>query len=204
MKGRLILVTGAGRGVGHAIALALGAAGARVAAADVNPDAAARAAQAIEQAGGQALSLMVDVANKMAAQTALYSLLETGERLDVLVNAAHVRPGGAALTLDEWEWNRTLDVNLKGAFLMAQTAARAMQASGGGLILNVQRAAGAPHAGVWAARAGLAGLTDALRADWEPLGVRVELLPVGDDVDAAASAAVALCRACFDAAGHSP
>jgi NAD(P)-dependent dehydrogenase (short-subunit alcohol dehydrogenase family) len=201
MKDRLILVTGAGRGAGRAIALALGADGARVAAADVNPDAAERTAQAIEQAGGQALALTVDVANKMAVQTSLYRLLEAGERLDGLVNAAHVRPGGAALTLDEWEWNRTLDVNLKGAFLMAQTAARAMQAAGGGLIITVQRAAGAAHAGVWAARAGLAGLIEALRSDWEPLGVRVELLPAVDDVQSAAAAAVALCRAYFDTVG---
>jgi NAD(P)-dependent dehydrogenase (short-subunit alcohol dehydrogenase family) len=187
MKGQLILVTGAGRGTGAAIALRLGAAGASVAAIDVNPDGAARTAAAIEQAGGKAQALTADVSNKMAAQTLLYQLLEAGERLEGLVNAAHVAPSGAALTLDEWAWNRMLDVNLKGAFLMAQTAARAMQETGGGLIVNVQRPAGdAPNAGVWAARAGLAGLTDALRAEWSALGVRVELAAAGDEPVAAA------------------
>lgn len=186
LNDRLILVTGAGRGTGAAIALRLGAAGARVAAIDVNPDGAARTAEAIEQAGGKARALAADVSNKMAAQTLLYQLLEAGERLDGLVNAAHVAPAGAALTLDEWAWNRTLDVNLKGAFLMAQTAARAMKETGGGLIVNVQRPKGDTHAAVWAARAGLSGLTEALRAEWAALGVRVELAEA--DADPAATA----------------
>jgi NAD(P)-dependent dehydrogenase (short-subunit alcohol dehydrogenase family) len=199
MNGSLALVTGAGRGAGQAIALALGAAGARVTAIDVNPDSAARTAAAIEQAGGQARAEAVDVSNKLGVQTLLYTLLEAGERLDLLVNAAHVAPHSTALRLDEWEWNRTLDVNLKGAFLMSQTAARAMQATGGGLILNVQREAGRPHAAVWAARAGLAGLTEAVSAEWGELGVRVELLTAAADPAEMAAAAVRRCRAFFGA-----
>src|SRR5215470_6457923 len=123
----LALVTGAGRGTGRAIALALGAAGRRVAAIDVNPDGAERTAAEL---GALGKALVADVSNKMAVQTLLYQLLEAGERLALLVNAAHVAPGSAALSMDEWEWNRTLDVNLKGAFLMAQTAARAMKETG--------------------------------------------------------------------------
>ena len=196
MKGRLILVTGAGRGAGQAIALRLGAAGAAVAAIDVNPDGAARTAEAIAQAGGKAQALTADVSNKMAVQTLLYQLLEAGERLGGLVNAANVAPGGAALTLDEWAWNRTLEVNLKGAFLMAQTAARAMKETGGGLIVNVQRPAGEPpNAGVWAARAGLRGLTEALRAEWAALGVRVELVEAGADLEATAAVVTRLFQA---------
>ncbi len=201
MQGRLILVTGAGRGTGAAIALRLGAAGARVAAIDVNPDGAARTAEAIAQAGGKAQALTADVSNKMAAQTLLYQLLEAGERLDGLVNAAHVAPSGAALTLDEWAWNRTLEVNLKGAFLMAQTAARAMKETGGGLIVNVQRPAGEAQAGVWAARAGLRGLTEALRAEWAAVGVRVELAEASDDADATAVAVARLFEAHFEGRG---
>jgi NAD(P)-dependent dehydrogenase (short-subunit alcohol dehydrogenase family) len=196
MKGRLALVTGAGRGLGQAVAQALGAAGARIVAIDINPDGAERTAQAIREAGGEARAEAVDVANKMGVQTLLYTLLEAGERLDALVNTAHVTPHSPALKLDEWEWNRTVDVNLKGAFLMSQTAARAMQATGGGLILNVQRAAGAPHAAVWAARAGLEGLTEALRAEWGAAGVAVALLPAGEAAECAAEA-VRRCRAFF-------
>jgi NAD(P)-dependent dehydrogenase (short-subunit alcohol dehydrogenase family) len=178
MTGGLALVTGAGRGSGRAVALALAAAGSRLAIIDVNPDAAERTAA---EAGATAAAYAVDVSNKLAVQTLLYSLLEAGERLELLVNAAHVAPGSAALKMDEWEWNRTLDVNLKGAFLMSQTVARAMKETGGGLILNVVRRDEAGHAAVRAARAGLLGLTEALQAEWAPFAVRVEAIDAGHD-----------------------
>jgi NAD(P)-dependent dehydrogenase (short-subunit alcohol dehydrogenase family) len=180
-KHEVYLVTGAGRGTGEAAALALGAAGARVVAIDVNPDSAQRTAEAIVAAGGWAQAATADVSNKMGAQTLLYSLLEAGERLAGLVNAAHVAPASAALKMDEWEWNRTLDVNLKGVFLMSQTVARAMKETGGGLIVNVQRPLNAiPHAAVWAADAGLHGLTDALAAEFGEWNVRVRLVPAAE------------------------
>ena len=201
LRGKVALVTGAGKGVGRAAALALGQAGARVVVVDVNPDAAQHTADAITQAGGTALVQVADVANKMAVQTMLYTVLDQWERIDVVVNAAHVAPGSAALKMDEWEWNRTLDVNLKGAFLVAQTAARAMRAlsdperplsdsrrakgegkkASGGLILNILRPAEASaHAGVRAAREGLLGLTATLQAEWAGFGVRVEVVEAGE------------------------
>jgi NAD(P)-dependent dehydrogenase (short-subunit alcohol dehydrogenase family) len=180
-RSAVVLVTGAGRGTGAAAALALGAAGARVVAIDVNPDGAQRTADAINAAGGQAQAATADVSNKMGAQTLLYGLLEAGVRLAGLVNAAHIAPGSPALKMDEWEWDRTLDVNLKGVFLMSQTVARAMKETGGGVIVNVQRALpAAPHAGVWAAHAGLAGLTQALAAEWAQWNVVVRLAPAAE------------------------
>jgi NAD(P)-dependent dehydrogenase (short-subunit alcohol dehydrogenase family) len=198
LTNQVALVTGAARGTGRAIALALGQAAARVVVVDVNPDGAQQTADAITQAGGAATAQIVDVSNKMAVQTMLYAVIEQWGRIDIVVNAAHVAPGNAALKMDEWEWNRTLDVNLKGAFLISQTAARAMRAlseaegkeTSGGLIINVLRPAGAtPHAGVRAARAGLAGLTVALDAEWSGFGVRVATVEGG---------AEAVVRRCFD------
>jgi NAD(P)-dependent dehydrogenase (short-subunit alcohol dehydrogenase family) len=183
----LALVTGAGREYGRAIALALGRAGARVVAVDLNPDAVQAVADAIQAAGGQAEAQIVDVGHKLAVQTMLYTLLDAHPRIDALVNAAFHDPRTPALRLDEAEWNRTLDVTLKGAFLMAQTVARAMQVSGGGVIVNVLRPVEALPAVGRAAQAGLAGLTSALRAEWAPLGVRVEsVLAVDPEVGAAA------------------
>jgi len=177
LKNKTAVVTGAGRGVGQAIALALGRAGARVVVVDVNPDAAQRTAAAITAAGGLAAVQTADVSNKMAVQTMLYAVLEQWERIDILVNAAHVTPGSSALKLDEWEWNRVVDVNLKGVFLVSQTAARAMKESGGGIIFNVLRPMEtSPHAAVLAAREGLVGLTAALAVEWAEFGVRVELV----------------------------
>src|SRR5829696_7825301 len=106
-RSAVVLVTGAGRGTGATAALALGAAGARVVAIDVNPDSAQRTADAIVAAGGRAQAATADVSNKMGAQTLLYTLLEAGDRLAGLVNAAHIAPGSAALKMDEWEWDRT-------------------------------------------------------------------------------------------------
>lgn len=176
---KIALVTGAAKGVGKEIALALGRAGARVVVVDVNPDGAQATVDAITQAGGTALVQIADVANKMGVQTMLYAVLDAWERIDIVVNAAYVAPHNTALKMDEWEWNRTLDVNLKGAFLVSQTAARAMKETGGGLIVNILRPAGeTPHAGVRAARAGLAGLTEACAAEWSGFSVRVEAVEV--------------------------
>jgi NAD(P)-dependent dehydrogenase (short-subunit alcohol dehydrogenase family) len=198
LKGKVALVTGAGRGSGQAVALALAQAGARVAVVDVNPDAAQRTVDAITQAGGTAAVHIADVTNKMGVQTMLYAVLEAWQQIDILVNAAHVAPNSSALKLDEWEWDRTLDVNLRGPFLVAQTVARAMQATGGGVILNVLRPAGAsPHAAVRAAREGLLGLTAGLAAEWAAINVRVETLPASPDPARTASEAVRICEAAF-------
>lgn len=201
MNDKIALVTGAGRGVGQAIALALGRAGAhagtpfRVVVVDVNPDAAQRTADAIMQAGGAASAQTVDVTNKLAVQTLIYTVLETHGRVDILVNAAHVAPGSPAIKLDEWEWNRTLDVNLKGAFLVSQTVARAMRETGGGIILNVLRPPEpAANAAVRAAREGLVGLTAALAVEWAGSGVHVEILEAAADQDQTAAEAVRRCE----------
>lgn len=188
------LVTGAGRGRGKASALALAQAGARVIAVDINPDSVQRTADEITAAGGAAVAHTVDVSNKLAVQTLHYSLLEVNEHIGIVVNAAHVTPASPALKVDEWEWNRTLDVNLKGAFLVSQTMARAMKETGGGFIFNLVRPASASaHAAVRAAREGLLGLTAVLAEEWGALGVRVQAIEAPD----AQSAAAEVLRRCL-------
>lgn len=202
LTGRIAIVTGAGRADGRAIALALGAAGATVVAVDLNPDAVQATADAITAAGGTADAHTLDPAYKLAVQTMLYTVLETRGRVDVLVNAADFEPRADALRLDEAEWNRTLDVNLKAAFLAAQTVARALKAqreaagssATAGLILNLIRPVEAAPAAVRAARAGLVALTEALAAEWAAHGVRVAALAAGPD---AAGQAVALACAAW-------
>ena len=209
LKDKVALVTGAGRGAGRAVALALGWAGAHVVAVDVNPDSAQRTADEINQSGGSASTQVVDVSNKLAVQTMIYAVLERHARVDILVNAAHVAPalshrgasrsaaeraGSPALRLDEWEWNRTVDVNLKGAFLVSQTIARAMNETGGGVIFNVVRPVEASqHAAVRAAREGLIGLTGALAREWAGLGVRVQVLETDGGPERAGADAVQRC-----------
>lgn len=176
LNNRIALVTGAGRGSGRRLALELAQAGATVVVIELNPDAAEATAGAITAAGGSALVHTLDVSNKLAVQTMIYTLLEQHPRFDVLVNAAHIEPHTPALRMDEGEWDRTLDVNLKGVFLMSQMAARVMKETGGGLIATVLRPDDSPHAAVRAARAGLLGLTAALAAEWQPFNIRVTTL----------------------------
>lgn len=187
LAGRLALVTGAGRDYGRAIALALGRAGARLVLVDLNPDAVQATADLAQAAGVPAEVQTVDVGHKLAVQTMLYTVLDVHPQIDVLVNAAFHDPRTPALRLDEAEWNRTLDVSLKGAFLVGQTVARAMQATGGGVIVNVLRPAAQLPAVGQAAQAGLAALSDALRAEWAPLGVRVESVLAADPEAGAAA-----------------
>lgn len=170
---KIALITGAGRGTGQRLALELAQAGATIIVVDINPDAVQRTVDAITQAGGQVVAQPNDVSHKIATQTILYAVLEQFPRIDILVNAAHITPSNTALKMDEGEWNRTLDVNLKGAFIVSQTVARAMKETGGGLILNVLRPP-SPHAAINAARTGLLGLTEALAAEWAPHSVVVK------------------------------
>ena len=177
------LVTGAGRGSGRSIALALGAAGARVVIVDVNPDSAQRVADAITQAGGQARATVADVSNKLAVQTMLYEVLEVWERIDLLVNAAHVTPQSNALKLDEWEWNRTIDVNLKGAFHTTRAVIKGMMKRRAGRIINIKSVVGLTgnkgQANYAASKAGLIGFTKSVAKEYASRGVLANCIAPG-------------------------
>jgi NAD(P)-dependent dehydrogenase (short-subunit alcohol dehydrogenase family) len=163
-SGKVALVTGAGQGIGRAIALTFGRNGARVAVNDINPDTAHKTAAQIEARGGQATAHVMDVSRKMAVQAMVTAIVESWGSLDILINNAGVEPSGALLTFDEYDWDRTLAVNLKGSFLCIQAAARVMKAAGGGVIVNIGSIAGRAHglhhrAAYTASKTGLLGLT---------------------------------------------
>lgn len=134
LVGRVAIVTGAGRGVGAQIARDLAAAGAAVCAADLNPDRADRIADEIVQAGGEAFGWQADVSNKFQAAAMIETTRDQYGRLDMLVHCAHISPRGDLLTMDEWNWRKTVEVNITGAFLCAQLCARVMADEGGGAI----------------------------------------------------------------------
>ncbi len=184
MKDKVTLITGAGRGIGKAIALRFAAAGAKVVANDVNPDTADATAKAVNDDGGQAISIIADVANKMAVQTMHYEILEKWGRVDVLVNNAGVEPTGSILTLDEWAWDRTLNVNLKGAFLCSQTVGRDMKEQGGGVIVNISSIAGRAaglrdRAAYVASKTGLVGFTRECAREFAAYNIRVNAVCPG-------------------------
>lgn len=182
--GKVALVTGAGRGIGKAIALGLARAGARVAVNDVNPDTAAGTANAIVAAGGEAAAHLADVSSKMAVQTMIQSILEAWGRIDILVNNAGVEPKATVLAMDEWDWDKTLAVNLKGPFLCCQTAGRAMKELGGGVIVNVGsiagRAAGLRDRSAYvASKMGLIGFSRECAREFAAYNIRVNVVCPG-------------------------
>ena len=202
LAGRVAIVTGAGRGAGEAIAYGLGAAGARVCAADLNPDRAERVAEAILAAGGEAFGWQADVSSKFQVAGLIETTRDRYGRLDVLVQHAHVSPRGDALKLDEWDLRRTVEVNVVGAFLCAQLAARVMADEGGGLIALMMEPPESIAAGaaVYAAtQVAVGGLARALAAELGGRGVRVEAVVAGD-ADEVARRVVALCEEGFSGA----
>ncbi|MCU0476806.1 MAG: SDR family oxidoreductase, partial [Anaerolineae bacterium] len=179
--GKVVLVTGAGAGFGLAVAAMFGRAGASVCAVDVNPDRNEQAAEAVRAAGGQAVTFEGDVANRYQASAAIETARGAFGRVDVLVNAAGVFKTGAALLMDEWDWRRSVDVNLTGAFFMCQLLGRVMADQGGGAMVNVAAHGGRPDGiGYVASKAGVIGLTQQLAREYAPHRVRVNALVVGE------------------------
>jgi NAD(P)-dependent dehydrogenase (short-subunit alcohol dehydrogenase family) len=126
LTGRVAIITGAASPTGAAVARTLAASGARVALADLNPDRIAALAAEIRAAGGEAIDIAADVASKFQCVTIVETTRAEWGRLDILVNATIVRPSVSLIKMDEWEWARCLDVNLKGTFLMCQLVGRVM------------------------------------------------------------------------------
>jgi NAD(P)-dependent dehydrogenase (short-subunit alcohol dehydrogenase family) len=175
---KVVLVTGAGRGLGRAIARAFAAQGAYVAANDLTPINLDDTLAMIADEGGQVSGFLADVSRKMEVQALAAQVIETFGSIDVLINNAGVSPRVELLSLDEWDWDRTVAVNLKGPFLLMQTVGRLMVDAAGGVIINVassQAIQGTlPGGGAFlASKAGLLALTRQAALELAPHNIRV-------------------------------
>jgi 3-oxoacyl-[acyl-carrier protein] reductase len=167
LQGRVALVTGASRGIGEASAYALAQAGADVA---VNYRERANAAddvvRRIQRLGGRALAVQADIAVREQVQTMLTSTVEALGTIDILVNNAGLLQQKPFIDITDEDWDRVLEVNLKGVFLCSQELLPAMLRQGSGRIINMASSGGqlggtlAPHYA--AAKAGVIGLTRSL------------------------------------------
>ena len=177
LSGKVCIVTGAGQGIGRAIALAMAREGAVVAVADIDGGMAADVAAELGDAGGEAFAAAVDVSQSAQVTALADSVVERFGRIDVLVNNAGIILLAPALEITEAQWQQVHDVNLKGALFCSQAAAKAMLRQGSGNIINIASIAAhrsSPGASAYAAsKAGLLALTGVLAAEWGPHNIRV-------------------------------
>ena len=186
LENKVVLITGAGKGSGRALAEAFAEHGAIIAANDISPINVEEVVDGIVARGGKAKAYVEDIAKKVGVQAVVNSVEDDFGRIDILVNHAAVEPHGPLLKMDEWDWHRTLDVNLTGAFLMTQSVGRVMAGKGGGVILNLVTGAGEggeKEAGAYfTSKAGLAELSIQADRELSPHGVRVFAVENSADV----------------------
>jgi len=182
--GKTVLVTGAQRGIGYDIAGAFAFQGASVVMTDVNGDGVQQAAASIEkETSAKTLALAADVSKYADCERVIEETLKTFKKLDILVNNAGITRDNLVLRMKEEDFQAVLDVNLKGAFLMAKAASRSMLRERGGRIINIASVVGqmgnAGQAGYSASKAGLIGLTKSLAREFAPRQVLVNAVAPG-------------------------
>ncbi len=184
LDGKIALVTGASGGLGRHFAQVLAAAGAGVCVAARRMDKVTETVAGIESSGGRAFGVEMDVTDSGSVDAAFSVIEGHAGPVTVVINNAGIASGKMALDLDESEWDRVLDTNLKGAWTVAQAAARRMAgAETGGVIVNIASVLGLgvskgvmPYA---VSKAGLVQMTKALALEWARHGIRVNALAPG-------------------------
>ena len=177
VSGQIALVTGAARGLGRAISLALANAGADVALGFLDIQRTGGLPEEIEAMGRRALALQMDTSKLDQVRQAIDKVVEEFGRIDLLVNNAGIAPGNMAENVTEEDFDRTLAINLKGTFFASQYAARHMIRQKSGSIVNMGSQAGfaaLPSESVYCmTKAGIAHLTKCLAVEWGQYGIRV-------------------------------
>jgi len=184
LKDKVVLITGAGKGSGRTLAFAFAEHGAIVAANDISPVNVGQVVAEINTRGGKAKAYIEDIAKKVGVQSLVNSVEDDFGGIDILVNHAAVEPHFPLLDMDEWDWHRTLDVNLTGAFLLIQSVGRVMREKGKGEILTIvtESSQGTDAAAYLSSMAGLAKLSRQAGLELSPHGIRVSTVENSADV----------------------
>jgi 3-hydroxybutyrate dehydrogenase len=183
LENRIALITGAGRGIGRAIAEAYGREGARVAVADLTLESAQEAVDAIEKAGGTAMALAMDVTNEQAVDDGVAAIVEKWGGLDIALANAGIQHIDPVHKLAFSDWSKVMSVHLDGAFLVTRAALRQMYENGGGTMLymgSVHSLEASPLKSPYvAAKHGMLGLCRAVAKEGAEFGVRSNIICPG-------------------------
>ena len=183
LANQVAIVTGGARGIGREIALALAKAGADCALFDVNEQVLGQTVGELEALGHRAMGLTVDVTDAASVDAAVGKVLDKLSRIDILINNAGITQDGLIVRMDESQWDRVLDINLKGTFLCTRSVAKVMLKARRGRIISIASIVGlignAGQANYAASKAGVIGLTKAVAKELASRGVTCNAIAPG-------------------------
>jgi cyclopentanol dehydrogenase len=186
LKDRVAIVTGARRGMGRTHSLILARAGAKVIVSDISKEDCQKVVKEIEKEGGEAIAIKCDISKKKEVEDMIAQTIEKWGKVDILVNNAGIVEFKSFFDLSEEEWNKTLDINLKGYFFCSQVVAKEMKKQKSGVIVNIASVAmGQQGIGMknivhyCASKGGIVAMTEALAVELAPYNIRVNAIAPG-------------------------
>jgi len=184
LQNKVALITGAGNGIGKQTALTFSREGAKVVVADINEDAGRKVVDEILQSGGSAAFELVNVAETKDVVRMVENSVKTYGKIDILVNNAGIVADARLVKMDLEQWQRVIDINLKGVFLCGQAVAKVMETNeNGGVILNASSVVGLygnfGQSNYVAAKAGVIGMTKTWARELGKKGIRVNAVAPG-------------------------
>ena len=183
LQNKVALVTGGAQGIGKTISEELVRNGVHVVLGDVNLEGAQATAEAINNSGGSASAVKIDVSNPAEVKQVFDSIMKDKKPVDILINNAGITRDGLMIRMKEVDWDIVLNINLKGSFLCSQQAAKQMMKQKSGAIVNIASIVGVMgnfgQANYSASKAGVIGLTKTLAREVAPRGIRVNAVAPG-------------------------
>ncbi len=183
LENKVAIITGAGSGIGKETALLFAREGAKVIVADINEISGRETVAEIKNAGGEGFFIKLDISNNLQSRQMVMETLQKYGKIDVLINNGGIVQDALISKMTEEQWDRVININLKGAFNCIQAVVESMAGQGSGVIINTSSVVGLygniGQANYSAAKAGLIGLTKTLAKELGKKGIRINAVAPG-------------------------